>query len=281
MSGEVTFGVSEAAEHLGVHYMTVYRYIRTGRLEARQSGSHWVISGPELERFGRSEVAAAGGRGKRSRRDSNAAERLAARLLVGDENGSWNIAQEMLAGGAVARDVYIDLFVPALRLIGDFWASGAITVADEHRASVVIYRLVGRMGPLFRTRGPRTGTVILGAPAGEMHGLATALAADILRSAGLDVVDLGADVPADAFAACALSVESLTGIGIVITLERHRRSLGVLIRTLRKAGVVAPLTVGGAGVTEKVAGSLGADHWTRDVDDLVRLMSSSAVPSAR
>ncbi len=273
MSGDETYGLREAAELLGVHYMTVYRYIRTGRLPAHQAGSQWQVSAADLKRFGRT-TKVTGGRGKRFRLDADAAERLVARLLVSDENGSWAIVEEALAGGAAPRNVYVDLFGPALRMIGDLWARGAITVADEHRASVVVRRLVGRLGPLFRTRGPRTGTVIVGTPAGERHELPTAFAADMLRSLGLEVVDLGADVPADAFAACAAAADSLTGIGIAVTLSRHGGSLGALIRTIRNAGVTAPIVVGGAGITNARARALGADHWAHDVDDAVRLLAA-------
>ena len=273
MSGDETYGLREAAELLGVHYMTVYRYIRTGRLPAHQAGSQWQVSAADLKRFGRT-TKVTGGRGKRFRLDSDAAERLVARLLVSDENGSWAIVEEALAGGASPRNVYVDLFGPALRMIGDLWARGAITVADEHRASVVVRRLVGRLGPLFRTRGPRRGTVIVGTPAGERHELPTVFAADMLRSLGLEVVDLGADVPADAFAACAAAADSLTGIGIAVTLSRHGGSLGALIRTIRNAGVTAPIVVGGAGITNARARALGADHWAHDVDDAVRLLAA-------
>ncbi len=273
MTGDTVYSLPEAAEYLGVHYMTVYRYIRTGRLPARQQGSHWLISSGDLDRFRKARTAG-GGRGRRSRLDANAGERFVARLLVGDENGCWSITQEVLGGGASPRDVYMELFASALRLIGDLWHHGAITVADEHRASVVVHRLIGRMGPLFRPRGPHTGTVILGAPAGEMHSLPTALAADILRGEGLEVIDLGANVPADAFTACARGIDDLTSVGIAVTIESNRRALGTLIRTLRGAGVTVPIIVGGAGVTEAQSRSLGADHWTHDVDDLLEVVSA-------
>ena len=273
MTSDRLYSLPEAAERLGVHYMTVYRYIRTGRLPARQQGSHWLISGRDLDGFSKARTSG-GGRGKRSRLDADASERFVARLLVGDENGCWGIAQEVLGGGASPRDVYVELIGSALRLIGDLWHQGAITVADEHRASVVVHRLIGRMGPSFRPRGPRTGTVILGAPAGEMHSLPTALVADILRGEGLEVVDLGADVPADAFTACAMGIDDLTSIGIAMTIDSHRRALGTLIRTLRGAGVSVPIVVGGAGVTEAQSRSLGADYWTHDVDELIEVLAS-------
>ena len=34
------FTLPEVAEKLGVHYMTAYRYVRTGRLPARTRGGH-------------------------------------------------------------------------------------------------------------------------------------------------------------------------------------------------------------------------------------------------
>jgi methanogenic corrinoid protein MtbC1 len=116
--------------------------------------------------------------------------------------------------------------------------------------------------------------VIVGAPSGERHALPTAFVADILRSKGLEVIDLGADVPADAFAACAAAADSLTGIGIAVTLGRHRGSLGTLIRSIRTAGVTVPIVVGGAGISDAQARKLGADHWTHDVDDAVRLLAA-------
>ena len=33
----------EAADLLGVHYMTAYRYVRSGRLPARHQGNHWTV----------------------------------------------------------------------------------------------------------------------------------------------------------------------------------------------------------------------------------------------
>lgn len=267
--------LTDVAERLGVHYMTAYRYVRTGRLAARQRGSQWLVEEDELRRFeklgkpntGRSRASTAETR-------QSSAERLTARLIAGDEAGSWAITEEVLASGATPRAVYLELFGPALRAIGERWADGHITVADEHRASVVMYRLVGRLGPLFRPRGPRVGTVIIGAPAGEHHGLPVTLGADLLRLEGFDVIDLGADVPADAFAACALATDDLLAVSICVTLDRHRGSARKLVQSLRSSGLVSPIMVGGAGLNERNAQDLGADRWTPDIDALIEFLRS-------
>ncbi len=267
------YTLTDVAERLGVHYMTAYRYVRTGRLVARQRGSQWLVQEDELRRFEASSPRDSGAPptvSVRARR--SAVDRLTARLIAGDEAGSWAIAQESLVGGAAPRDVYLDLFGPAMRTIGERWANGHITVADEHRATVVMYRLVGRMGPQFRPRGPRIGSVIVGAPTGELHGLPVALAADLLRAEGFDVIDLGADVPADAFVACALATEDLTAVAISVTARRHRASAATLVQSLRESGLVAPIIVGGSALSEHDALDVGADGWAPDLATLVQIL---------
>src|ERR1700691_5905721 len=54
--------LKQAAALLGVHYMTVYRYVRQGRLPAERIGTEWRVSRRVLESFktGPPQAAAAG-----------------------------------------------------------------------------------------------------------------------------------------------------------------------------------------------------------------------------
>lgn len=47
--GSREIGLREAGGVLGVHYMTVYRYVRTGRLAARREGGDWLVHRAEVE----------------------------------------------------------------------------------------------------------------------------------------------------------------------------------------------------------------------------------------
>ena len=51
MTGSDGLSLADVAERLGVHYMTVYRYVRTGRLRAQREGTQWVVLESELSRF--------------------------------------------------------------------------------------------------------------------------------------------------------------------------------------------------------------------------------------
>lgn len=271
MSGR-TVTLQEASERLGLHYMTVYRHIRTGRLAAVKSGSTWEIEEAELRRFARDARRGSPGRRGHPAHEARVPD-LAACLVAGDEPGAWVLTEAALASGAEPPTVYLDLFVPAMRLIGDRWERGELGVADEHRATAVMQRLIGRMGPRFRRRGRSRGTIVVGAPDGELHALPTALVADLLRAEGFDVIDLGASVPAESFVECAALAPSLRAVAIAVTTPGQQREVRKLVRGLRWAGIGVPVLVGGGGIAQEEALDAGADHWARHGGDVVRALT--------
>ena len=264
-----TLSLHEVGEQLGVHYMTVYRYVRTGRLPATKPNGVWEVDSRHLDGLRSTPVRTAGRRGRPAypRRVSE----LVGRLVAGDEAGAWAIVESVLAGGASPSDLYLRLFVPALRVVGESWQRGDISVADEHCATVVMQRLVGRMGPLFRRPGRTRGIVVLGAPEGDLHGLPTALAADVLRAGGFVVIDLGANVPTQSFVDCVQRLPRVIAVGIAVTTSGRATVAGRLVADLR-AVVDVPIILGGSGIDEGAARRLGADQWAEGAQQLLHLV---------
>ena len=162
-SREPDLTLQEAADLLGVHYMTAYRYVRTGRLPGTRVGAHWHVRHADLDKI---TAAAPAGRNAATRRapKKDYVRRLTSLLVQGDEAEAWRLLQAALASAYSPEDLYLDVLGPAMRRVGDDWATGRLDVADEHRATVVMYRLVGRLGPLFARRGTTRGAIVLGAP---------------------------------------------------------------------------------------------------------------------
>jgi len=250
--------LQEAADRLGVHYMTAYRYVRTGRLPARREGVQWMVDPAELAKMRSPERTT---RGHGTVRSEGPAK-LAARMVAGDEPGAWGVVEAALASGVEAADVYLDLLVPALEIVGEGWAAGELTVADEHRATAIALRLVGRLGPRFARRGRKRGTVVVGAPAGEQHGLPSAILADLLRGVGFEVLDMGANTPAASFAETAKEANRLVAIAIAITTSGGDAAVRPAVKAIRQA-TDAPILVGGAAIHDQAhALRLGADEWS-------------------
>jgi excisionase family DNA binding protein len=277
---EQPISLQVAADRLGVHYMTAYRYVRTGRLPAVRANGQWVIEPAAVRAFQAQSSAPAARSTRRARSTSGhvparAIEGLVRALTQGDEASLWRQVEDQLAYGTEPEALYLDLLAPAMGRIGDAWASGALDVGEEHRASTVMHRVVGRLGPRFATRGRRRGTLVLGAPPREQHALPLSFLSDPLRGRHFDVVDLGADVPVESFAAAAARADRLVGVGLCATTGTER-AIRATVKALRAAADV-PIVLGGAAVADAgVAARLGADHYSGDGRDAIAIFESLA-----
>lgn len=277
-------GLREAAERLGVHYMTAYRYVRSGRLPATKVGDEWRVDEVDLAGFrrdrpGRSvERDESGGPGKpapRSRRTHR--ERLEARLLAGDEAGAWGVVEAAMAAGAEPSEVLTEMLSPAMRRIGERWAAGELPIAEEHRASAVANRLIGRLGPRFARPGRRRGTVVLGSVAGDRHSLPTAILSDLLRGAGFDVMDLGADTPPASFVDAGRQVGRLTAVGLCVSAPGVLDGVAAQVGEVRDGLPGVPVLVGGGAVVDEASAlALGSEGFAADPAAVVDLFASYA-----
>jgi MerR family transcriptional regulator, light-induced transcriptional regulator len=250
-----------AADLLGVHYMTAYRYVRTGRLVAERRGNQWYVPSASLASM---RAASPPGRHKRGSRSAHRdyPGQLATLLTEGDEAEAWRLAQDALASAFTAEQLYLDVLAPAMRFVGDEWKAGRISVAEEHRASALAYRIVGRLGPSFTRRGPTRGLIVLGTPTGDRHGFATALLADPLRGRGFTVADLGADTPAASFAEIVTNDARARAVGLAVSVAVGDDVISETIDAIHSARPV-PVLLGGRAIKSAAhAQRLGAEAYS-------------------
>jgi len=233
-------------------------------LPASKQGRAWLVSEGDLAAFlegVRTEVTE--GRVRWDRRFRN-------RLLAADEAGAWAVVEAAAASGMDLRSAYRELIIPAMSRIGVLWEAGDIDVATEHAASQVASRVVARLGPLLARRGVSRGVIVLGSTATELHGLPLSIAADVLRGANYEVIDLGPNLPPGSFAHAVRSVGGVVAVAIGVTTPGQHTQLAETMAAVRKAGE-SPVVVGGAGVTAEEAARLGADGWARSAEDAVEV----------
>lgn len=277
-----TVSLHEAARRLKVHYMTAYRYVRSGRLPARQEDGEWKVSVSDIRNFTaakklRSAPTARAKHGVRPAADW--VGRFEYCLITGDEVGAEQLLDDALASGHDLFSLYLEVVAPALVAIGARWQRGELHIHEEHRASNIVARLFARVSARFAHRGPSRGTIVIGGPSGERHGLALTMVADLLRSRGWDVSDIGTDVPAESFVAAVRDVDQLRAVCVGVTLADSLPTARAAVAAVKKT-VPSDVTVvvGGAAISdETVARSLGADAWARDPRMLLALLAGEPV----
>lgn len=186
--------LKHAAEYLGVHYQTAYRWLRDGSLLAYKVNTSYQVDEEELKRF----------LSQRSRptppplsahvRDWGVYEaKLFSLLQSGDELTARHLIQRLTDRRVPVLDLCEKLITPVLATIGDLWARGQLSVAEEHRASCICERLVANL--MVSPRGRPRGVAVIGTPLGDQHNLPAQLATAVLRNLRWKVHHLGTQVP--------------------------------------------------------------------------------------
>jgi excisionase family DNA binding protein len=187
--------LQEAADSLGVHYQTAYRWVRSGRLPAQLVGNKYVLSRQDVDAVEASRRTPTAPPPPRRQRVDRQAERVHEALVAGAEATVRRIARRLVDDGTSIVDVIQAVLSPALRRIGQAWHDGELSIWIEHRASAIVDRTLGELAP--HPRGRRRGTAMVAAVAGDRHSLPTTMAAVALRERNWRVHHLGSDMPVD------------------------------------------------------------------------------------
>jgi MerR family transcriptional regulator, light-induced transcriptional regulator len=174
-----------------------------------------------------------------------------------DESAADQVLEKLLARASPTTVVH-EVFLALMREVGEGWAQGTISVAQEHFATGFIHsRLLGLARGWDHGLGPRA---LLACPSGEQHTLGLVAFGIALHQVGWRVTYLGADTPAGMICEAARAVKPrLTVVASVMPgrLDRDAHELTDLARTWA-------LAVGGSGTSPDLAQRLGARHLRGD-----------------
>jgi excisionase family DNA binding protein len=236
--------LQQAADELGVHYQTAYRWVRSGRLPASLVRGRYCVARRDLATVQDELRTPAARRPPGARRLDAQQQRMFKALVDGDEPQARHIARTLVAEGTKIVVLLQRVLVPALGRIGDAWHHGELPVWAEHRASAIVERILGDLAP--NPRGRRRGVVAVASITGDHHALPTSMATVALRAAHWHVHHLGADTPpADVVQFC---TQQQVDLAVLTVTNPDSAPLAEgTARTLRRDGI--PTLVGGPGRT--------------------------------
>ena len=176
------------------------------------------------------------------------AHRFGGALRAADSVGAEAVVKEAIDGGCSAVDVQTSVIQPAMEWIGDLWAQGAISVAEEHLATAISHQMLLRLYESLQVAPLRSRErVVLAAVEGQQHVLGLRMVADLLEGAGFDVLYLGADVPTDSLARFAREQEPAI-VGLGCSFAGSSAQLARAIIEVHEAHPRARIFLGGQGV---------------------------------
>lgn len=189
------------------------------------------------------------------------------RALERFDEGAAQAAIDRLLASFGLETVLAEALLPVLRRLGDRWASGEITVAQEHfAASLIRGRLMGLAVGWGNGSGP---LALLACPEGELHDLGLLILGVSLGRRGWRIVFLGADTPIPTLAETAEELRPDAVVVAITVTEVHPRD----VASLRSLGRRHPLHLAGP-LAGTLASRVGAGVLSGDPIDAARSLAT-------
>ncbi len=195
------------------------------------------------------------------------------------ENGVKGLQQEVavdaakraVAAGISPVEAIENGLARGIREVGEKFARKEMFVVELIYAATIMEEAIKVLEPeLKKSKEKRhaVGTVVLGTVAGDIHDIGKNLVRIMLEAGGFEVHDIGKDAATDVFVSKSEEVgASLVGASSLMTTTVSVQK--DIVDALRKAGVKAPVMVGGAAVSEEWAKEIGA-HYSSDAGSAVK-----------
>ncbi len=153
-------------------------------------------------------------------------------ILSGRRQAALAVMESALAQGHQLPDLYLHVIETAQRSLGELWAEGRISVAEEHMASAVTQTVLTFMYPRLPRSKQARGVAVVTGVEGELHQIGAHMVADLLDADGWDVRFLGTQLPHEGIVDLVRSSEARL-VGISCTMPFNLAATADLIRGLR------------------------------------------------
>lgn len=195
-------------------------------------------------------------------------------IVSGNTESITALVQEALKSGEKPKDIVDLVLIPAISQVGDLYEKKTYFLPQLIASADAMKKAFTILEPLLaQNPGQSSGKkvkVVIATVKGDIHDIGKNIVVLMLKNYGFEVYDLGKDVDvstiirearekgADIVALSALMTTTMVEMKIVIDYAKQQ-------------GVKCKFMIGGAVVTEAYAREIGADGYSKDAYDAVKL----------
>lgn len=201
---------------------------------------------------------------------------ISKQLQLGDDEKVFELTKQAIEQKIDPKSILDDGLISGMNVIGEQFRNHEIFLPEVLLAAKAMYAGMDQLKPLFVKDGiPARGKVVIGTVKGDLHDLGKNLVGILLKGAGFEVIDLGKDVPPEAFIDTAV-MEDAKLIGMSALLTTTMPMMKTVIDLLRERNLNGKIKtiIGGAPITEAYAQEIGADAYGFDAAKSVECVNN-------
>ena len=197
---------------------------------------------------------------------SNILNEISQNLQQGRAKAVKELVEQAVKEGIDAKTILEQGLIAGMSVIGEKFKNNEVYVPQVLIAARAMKAGTEVLQPLLASSGVKAkGKVVIGTVRGDLHDIGKNLVKMMMEGKGLEVVDLGVDVPADKFVEKAIE-EKADIVACSALLTTTMTEIKSVVDEIVKAGIRDKVTImiGGAPVTDSFCKQIGADIYTPD-----------------
>lgn len=196
-------------------------------------------------------------------------------IIEGDENRAMEILAKAEAEGVDLVELLSKGFSAGMQELGERFSSGEVFLPELIYISGIMKAVSTAVeSKLDQDSIQKKGVMVIATVAGDVHDIGKGIVASLVKTNGVEVHDLGREVPAEDFikAVKEFNADFVGSSALLTTTMTEQQRIEEL---LKEAGLRDKVKtfIGGAPVTQRWADKIGADYYSEDATETIRQLN--------
>ena len=193
-------------------------------------------------------------------------------VLKGNKKGIAVLTKQAIEEGEDAQKLLNETLLPAINEVGDLFDKGKYFLPQLIASAEAMKNSIEVLEPYLMSgsQDQDMPVIIIATVEGDIHDIGKNLVALMLKNYGFKVIDLGKDVPKEEIIKAAKENNAQI-IALSALMTTTMQQMRYVVDYAKEQGVTAKIMIGGAVITEDYADEIGADGYSKDAADAVKL----------
>lgn len=194
-------------------------------------------------------------------------------VLKGNKSVILDEVKKCLDAGEKPGEIINQHLIPAINEVGVLFDKQKYFLPQLISSANTMKQAIEYLEPMLAgdDSGKEMPTLVIATVEGDIHDIGKNLVVLMLKNYGYRVIDLGKDVPADLIVDTAIK-EGAALIGLSALMTTTMMRMKDVVELAKEKGCTSKIIVGGAAITPSFADEIGADGYSKDAADCVKLV---------
>lgn len=194
-------------------------------------------------------------------------------VLKGNKGTILDEVKKELALGKKPEDIINDDLIPAINEVGVLFDKKKYFLPQLIGSANTMKLAIDYLEPMLEKKdsGADMPTLVIATVEGDIHDIGKNLVVLMLKNYGYRVIDMGKDVPAEDIIETAIK-EHAAIIGLSALMTTTMMRMKDVVEMCKEKHCGSKVIIGGACITQNFADEIGADGYSKDAAECVRLV---------